>query len=84
MLRLEPAPGPHPGPALQDEVGQVAVVVVHHPEQRVPANNFLNFQVNLCLFANIKLSTLFIVMWGYLLTPHRASQAWQSRDAESQ
>ena len=35
VLRLQPAPGPHPGPALQDEVGEVAVVVVHHlPQQQ--------------------------------------------------
>ena len=33
---LDPAPGSHPGPALDDEVGQVSVVVVDHPEQRVP------------------------------------------------
>ena len=36
MLGLEPAPGPQPRPALDDEVGQVSVVVVDHPEQRVP------------------------------------------------
>ena len=41
VLGLQPAPGPHPGPALQDEVGEVAVVVVHHLQQQQQQQQWL-------------------------------------------
>ena len=38
MLALNPAPWSDPGPALYNQVGQVPIVVVHHPKQSVPTN----------------------------------------------
>ena len=45
MARLDPAPGSDLGSALDDEVGQVSVVVVHHPEQCVPQGDVPVLQV---------------------------------------
>ena len=45
MAGLHPAPGSDPGSTLDDEVGQVPVVVVHHPEESVPQGDVLVLQV---------------------------------------